>query len=397
MRLYRRTQKLPDGSRRTFGPWWIQYHHRGRLVRRSLQTRDKRAAEIAAGELIKKVELRSAGVFDPHEKQRLRPVDEHLDEFEQVLRARDVVERYRKERMGMLRAFVAWAHIQRLGDLDVADASRWVNELHRTGLAARSINTRIASLRQLGRWVFATHRLPFDPFSTLSLRNEAADPRHTRRALLPDEVERLVAAAGHASVERAGVRATAKGLTPAYEKRLSAFGAGRALAYRIAVSTGLRAGEIKRLTWGDVDFVHARARVTAKSAKSRREQTVELHAVVLAALRDARPADARPDDLVVPKGTFPSVRVFDRDLVAAGIEKHDDRGRVVDFHALRHTFVSSLAAAGVHPRVAMALARHSDISLTMKHYTDLSLLDLKGAVAKIAGTTATRIERAATA
>ena len=32
----------------------------------------------------------------------------------------------------------------------------------------------------------------------------------------------------------------------------------------------------------------------------------------------------------------------------------------------------------------MALARHSDISLTMKHYTDVSLLDLKGAVAKIA-------------
>lgn len=31
----------------------------------------------------------------------------------------------------------------------------------------------------------------------------------------------------------------------------------------------------------------------------------------------------------------------------------------------------------------MALARHSDISLTMKHYTDVSMLDLKGAVEKI--------------
>jgi hypothetical protein len=34
---------------------------------------------------------------------------------------------------------------------------------------------------------------------------------------------------------------------------------------------------------------------------------------------------------------------------------------------------------------AMALARHSDISLTMKHYTDLSVLDLRGAVEKIGG------------
>jgi hypothetical protein len=33
-----------------------------------------------------------------------------------------------------------------------------------------------------------------------------------------------------------------------------------------------------------------------------------------------------------------------------------------------------------------ALARHSSIELTMTAYADVSLLDLKGAVAKIAGT-----------
>ena len=87
---------------------------------------------------------------------------------------------------------------------------------------------------------------------------------------------------------------------------------------------------------------------------------------------------------VVPPRCFPTIRTFDSDLAAAGIEKTDDSGRVVDFHALRHTFVSRLSEAGVHPRVAMALARHSDLALTMKHYTDVSLLDLKGAVAKAA-------------
>ena len=43
--------------------------------------------------------------------------------------------------------------------------------------------------------------------------------------------------------------------------------------------------------------------------------------------------------------------------------------RVVDLHALRTTFISSLAAAGVHPRLAQALARHSTITLTMDRYT----------------------------
>jgi len=47
----------------------------------------------------------------------------------------------------------------------------------------------------------------------------------------------------------------------------------------------------------------------------------------------------------------------------------DDAGQVVDFHALRHTFVSNLARGGVHPKLAQALARHSDINLTMGRYT----------------------------
>jgi hypothetical protein len=57
---------------------------------------------------------------------------------------------------------------------------------------------------------------------------------------------------------------------------------------------------------------------------------------------------------------------------------------VIDFHALRTTFVSSLVAAGIHPRVAQALARHSTVELTMKAYTEVHLLDLRGAVDRTA-------------
>ena len=41
----------------------------------------------------------------------------------------------------------------------------------------------------------------------------------------------------------------------------------------------------------------------------------------------------------------------------------------IDFHALRHTYGSMLAAAGVHPSVAQKLMRHSTITLTMDLYT----------------------------
>jgi integrase len=77
--------------------------------------------------------------------------------------------------------------------------------------------------------------------------------------------------------------------------------------------------------------------------------------VPLATLRSD--AGASPDALPLDTKLFqrpPTIRIFDADCQAAGIPKTDRRGRVVDIHALRHTFGTHLSAAGVHARVAMA-------------------------------------------
>ncbi|MBM3993442.1 MAG: hypothetical protein FJ303_04730, partial [Planctomycetes bacterium] len=58
----------------------------------------------------------------------------------------------------------------------------------------------------------------------------------------------------------------------------------------------------------------------------------------------------------------------------------DAADRVFDFHSLRHQYVSNLAAAGVHPKIAQTLARHSTITLTMDRYTHLGLRDLDASV-----------------
>jgi len=69
---------------------------------------------------------------------------------------------------------------------------------------------------------------------------------------------------------------------------------------------------------------------------------------------------------------------------------------IVDFHALRHTFISGMAAAGVHPKVAQTLARHSTITLTMDRYSHVSLLDVAGALEHLPGLPADRQEQRAT-
>jgi integrase len=62
-----------------------------------------------------------------------------------------------------------------------------------------------------------------------------------------------------------------------------------------------------------------------------------------------------------------------RDLTATGIPHRDEDGLVVDFHALRHTFITNLVRAGVPPKFAQTLARHGSITPTMDRYYHVEL------------------------
>jgi hypothetical protein len=54
-----------------------------------------------------------------------------------------------------------------------------------------------------------------------------------------------------------------------------------------------------------------------------------------------------------------------------------------DLHALRTTYITSLATAGVHPRSVQAPARHGSIQLTMGTYCDMRLVHLKSDVERL--------------
>ena len=74
------------------------------------------------------------------------------------------------------------------------------------------------------------------------------------------------------------------------------------------------------------------------------------------------------------------LRIIDQDFELAGIAKVDERGRSVDIHCLRHTFATGLARAGVTPKVAQELLRHSDVNLTLSVYSHSSVFDAVGAL-----------------
>src|SRR5208282_3134601 len=94
-----------------------------------------------------------------------------------------------------------------------------------------------------------------------------------------------------------------------------------------------------------------------------------------------------PEESILKK--FPRIERFQRDLKAAGIPYQDALGRYADFHALRKTFGTNLAKAGVPRRTAMSLMRHSDGKLTDKIYTDVNLLGIEKGIESLPSLLAT--------
>lgn len=186
--------------------------------------------------------------------------------------------------------------------------------------------------------------------------NVCADRRRIRRVASQDELQNLLFAA------RSG-------------KRYLLDGPDREMLYLLAVCTGFRANELASLTPSCFALEREVPTVTVKAAYSKRRREDEqpipkVVATILASWLTGK--NLMPDERVWP-GSWPNraAKMLSRDLETAEIAVCDQRCEVFDFHSLRHTFISNLAAAGVHPKVAQALARHSTIVLTMDRYTHL--------------------------
>ncbi len=181
------------------------------------------------------------------------------------------------------------------------------------------------------------------------------------------------------------------GLSLAQARRLLAAVEGDRLraVYVLALSTGLRRGELLGLRWADVDVdgaeLHVRQamqrvagelRFTApKTRHSRR--TVPLPALALDALREHRARQAAerlaagPDwqDSGLVFTTAHGTPIEPRNLNRHWYSLRDRAGLPgVRLHDLRHTCVTLLLDAGVPPHIVQAIAGHSGIQVTMTIY-----------------------------
>jgi integrase len=270
---------------------------------------------------------------------------------------------------------------------DRAAAQEYLADLRNTGRSIATSNHYQRAIKMFTRWLVRDRRTPEDRLAHVSRMNADADRRRVRRPLLPEEFPWLL--------EAAETGPTIQCIS----------GVDRAILYIIAAYTGFRRGEIGSVTVRSFDFESEIPTLTVQAGYSKRRSTDVLplrkdFAQRIQAWLADRPG-LSPQDPLFCLGHRRTARMIARDLEAARakwigearthqerkrreensfLKYVDDDGRFADFHALRKTFITNLSLAGVQPKAAQTLARHSDINLTMNTYTMLRVLDQAAAV-----------------
>ncbi|OGW59141.1 MAG: hypothetical protein A2Y48_02735 [Nitrospirae bacterium RIFCSPLOW2_12_42_9] len=113
-----------------------------------------------------------------------------------------------------------------------------------------------------------------------------------------------------------------------------------------ALNTGLRQGELLRLTWQDIDW--NMGILTVRESKSGEARRVPMNSTVQEILTTLRPQDYSQEDTIFPHDARYLRRAFDKAVSKAKLNPFR-------FHDLRHTFASRLAMQGANDRTIMTL------------------------------------------
>ncbi|MBN8645560.1 MAG: site-specific integrase, partial [Planctomycetes bacterium] len=206
-----------------------------------------------------------------------------------------------------------------------------------------------------------------------------------RRALSDDELSALLDAAGRGPV------------------RFGLSGPARRALYLAAVATGFRSGELRSLAPEAFDWTGddgPTVALEAGSSKNRRAHVqplaswavAELRAYVTACpprrpvwqLRRDRAALMLGDDLDAARAAWIDAGGADAEREQRResdyLRRVDSLERRVDFHSLRACGVSRLLRAGVGIHLVQRWARHCSPVLTMRHYAQIGIGDLRGAL-----------------
>tara|TARA_A100001391_G_scaffold194808_2_gene171436 strand:- start:1121 stop:2410 length:1290 start_codon:yes stop_codon:yes gene_type:complete len=355
MRSFLYQQKRKKNEKTITAKTWsceIQLDGDPKPKRQSLKTTDKRVAQKRMNAIVARMEQERAGLLVPEalSASAQKPLNQHVMDFHSDLISTGRSSEYTRQVLSRLTRLINELNWSICRDLNADMFLEWRQKQDQ--LKPRTKSHFLDALNAFCNWMVDQNRLSHNPFERVKRIAIPKGSQGNHRSFSLDDLRRLMTAAPD-----------------------------RRFVYLLAVTTGLRYKELRRLRWSDVMLRNKpHLLIRAEATKSKRAETLWLTTEAAQLLGEHCP-DNQSDDPVF--ATMPTPRTLNRDLERAGIPKHDHLGRSASFHTLRRSLVNILHGLGVDRRTTMAISRHTSSHLTDHIYADIEAMPTHDATMRI--------------
>ncbi len=338
--------------------WWYEFIFSGKRFRESAKTSRKTIAVESEKNRRKELEKTLAGMPIEQREKRIYSVGEIVQRYKEAYPLT-----HRASSFAFSRKRLAWVskHLGTvlMGDLNEDRIRSYIRQRQKEGASGRTINM---ELGELSRAIGKDWSVLWPDVRKLEERKDIG------RAISVDEETRLLRAAD--------------------ESRFPLIGT----FIRIALTTGMRAGEITSLTWGQVDLDKRTLRVGRAKTSAGTGRMIPMNDTLFAVFSQhagwfaTQFVELKPEWHCFawgsPKPNDPSRPATNLQTSWENAKKK--AGVVCRFHDLRHTAISRMAEAGAPDSTIMALAGHVSRSM-LERYSHISMVGKRKAVEALEG------------
>lgn len=325
---------MPENLERRGGVWYYRGVINGVLRRRSTGFKDLARARRRANEIEGQLREGMLGWIKAPVPQFGAWAAQYLDAYHATRTT---------ERQLLRRAITRWS-TRLLDDIQRSDGEMYLREREGAGAKKGTLERERVLLKGLFKAAIDDGKIEKNPFGAI----RAYKPEPRTRVMTRDEEARIRA-----------------DILPHWDRFIT-----------VAVTTGLRAGELRGIRPMDIrdGWLHVRAECN----KTRAARRVPLRPETIVALNEQRAATGAGDSTPL----WDVSKAAPKAMLARACRRLEIEPRV-SIHDLRRTFATRCAEAGMYPKHLQMILGHKRIETTMRFYVHMDQMSLIDAIGKV--------------
>ncbi len=264
-----------------------------------------------------------------------------------------------KAQLNVLQSFFGGRPLREITTASLSDYKRWRLKKfsERTGEPVKisTVNRELSAMRRMMRFAYGNGWILKDIFFNAKVIDMSAEMERTRLLTFDEEKRLLDACEGEREVD---YKRTRNGKQENITATISVNNPHLKAMIILAIDSGLRRGEIFKISWKDIDFDNGIIRVLGTHTKTERERLAPLS-------ERARLELEKLKEISTGDNPFPLKDIKRSFATAKKLAKIED----LHFHDLRRTAITRWIQQGTPLALAGKLGGHTQLQTTMKHYT----------------------------